>query len=132
MHGETQEGALGLQSALLDGEGFAHAFFTRQGGVSGPPWDSLNLAASTGDDPEAVRENLARAARRLGVPPGRVYFLSQVHGVAAKVLTGDEDREAVVYELGDITLSCVPGVACGVRSADCVPILIGDRRTGAV
>lgn len=121
-----------LTSALLSGAGFRHAFFTRQGGVSQPPWDSLSFAVSVGDRADAVEENVARAARALGVDPRRVYYLSQVHGVAARVLRGDEDREAVVREVGDITISRVPGVACGVRSADCVPILVGDRRTGAV
>ncbi|EYF02529.1 peptidoglycan editing factor PgeF [Chondromyces apiculatus] len=121
-----------LQSALLAEAGFVHAFFTRRGGVSASPWDSLNLAVSTGDAAEAVGENLARVARKLGVPPGRVYFLSQVHGVEARVLSGEEDREAVIRAQGDITLSRVAGVACGVRSADCAPVLIADRRSGAV
>jgi hypothetical protein len=119
-----------LTSALLRGAGFSHAFFTRRGGASAPPWDTLNVAVSTGDDMAAVRENLERAARRLGVSAGRLYFLSQVHGTTARVLTGEEDREAVVREVGDITLSPVAGVACGARSADCAPVLIGDRRSG--
>lgn len=121
-----------LTSALLDGAGFRHAFFTRQGGVSAPPWDSLSFAASIGDDPAAVRENLRRAAGALGVDLGRLYMLSQVHGTASRVLAGDEDREEVIRSIGDITLSRAPGVACGVRSADCVPILVADRATGAV
>jgi hypothetical protein len=123
---------LALQSPLLRQAGFSHAFFTRRGGISRPPWNSLNLAASTGDDPDAVRENLVRAARTLGVPVEKLYFLSQVHGVDACVLTGDEDRERVLRHVGDITLSRVPGVACGARSADCVPVLLADRRSGAV
>ena len=53
---------LALVSPLLERAGFAHAFFTRVGGVSLPPWDTLNFGA-TGDDPAALRENLARAAR---------------------------------------------------------------------
>lgn len=121
-----------LESPLLATGGFAHAFFTRRGGVSAPPWDTLNAAASTGDDPAAVRENLARAARRLGVPAARLYFLSQVHGVAARVLEGGEDRDAITREMGDITLSRTSGVGCGVRSADCAPVLVADRRSGAV
>lgn len=129
---ETRGEAEALTSRLLAESGFAHAFFTRRGGVSAPPWDTLNVAASTGDDPVAVAENLQRAARRLGVPATRVYFLSQVHGVAARELAGDEDRDAVVREVGDITLSRAPGVACGVRSADCAPVLLADRRSGAV
>ncbi|MDC0680061.1 peptidoglycan editing factor PgeF [Sorangium atrum] len=121
-----------LESPLLAAAGFSHAFFTRRGGVSAPPWDTLSFAIALGDDPAAVRENLERAARRLGIPAARLYFLSQVHGVEARVLTGEEDRDDVVREVGDVTLSHVPGVGCGVRSADCAPILLADRRTGAV
>ncbi|WP_438041169.1 peptidoglycan editing factor PgeF [Sorangium sp. So ce128] len=121
-----------LESPLLAAAGFSHAFFTRRGGVSAPPWDTLSFAIALGDDPAAVRENLERAARRLGIPAARLYFLSQVHGVEARVLTGEEDRDDVVREVGDVTLSRVPGVGCGVRSADCAPILLADRRTGAV
>jgi YfiH family protein len=121
-----------LRSPLLIRAGFSHAFFTRQGGVSLPPWDTLSFAAATGDDPDHVRENFRRAALALGVPPRRVYVLSQVHGTAAQVLTGVEDRDAVIRSVGDITLSRSPGVACGVRSADCVPVLVADLVTGAV
>lgn len=121
-----------LTSPLLERLGFRHAFFTREGGVSQPPWDSLNFAASTGDDPAAVQENLARAARALGVAPARVHFLSQVHGTAHRVLTGDEIWDEVVRSIGDITLSRAPGVAAGVRTADCAPVLVADRKSGAV
>jgi hypothetical protein len=130
--GEELEMPVFLESPLLAGAGFRHAFFTRRGGVSLPPWDTLNFAASGGDAPAAVRENLIRAARALGVAEGRLYFLSQVHGVASRALQGDEDRDEVVREVGDIVVSAAKGVACGVRTADCVPVLIGDRRTGAV
>jgi YfiH family protein len=118
----TQEHAEALESPRLAAAGFVHAFFTRRGGVSDPPWDTLNTAGSTGDDPAAIAENLARAARRLGI---------QVHGVIARVLKGSECRAQVVCEVGDITLSRTPGVGCGVRSADCAPVLIADRRSGA-
>ena len=121
-----------LVSPRLTEAGFAHAFFTRAGGASQPPWDTLNFAAATGDDPAAVRENFARAAQLRGVAASRLYVVSQVHGVAAQVLTGDEDREHLLRAVGDITLSRAPGVACGVRTADCVPILIADRTSGAV
>jgi polyphenol oxidase len=121
-----------LVSPLLSAAGFSHAFFTRRGGVSAPPYDTLSFAVSTGDAPAAVGENLRRAAARLGIPAARLYFLSQVHGVAARVLAGDEDRDAVVREVGDITLSRAPGVGCGVRSADCATLLLADRRSGAV
>ncbi|APR84728.1 Hypothetical protein A7982_10077 [Minicystis rosea] len=127
-----QKSSSAVTSQLLEQAGFRHAFFTRLGGVSRPPWDTLSFAFSVGDDPEAVRENFARAARLLGVPVERVYVLSQVHGTASRVLTGDETFDEVVRSVGDVTLSRVAGVACSVRSADCTPILVADRTTGAV
>jgi polyphenol oxidase len=123
---------MGLTSRRLEAAGFRHAFFTRQGGVSEPPFASLNFFAGGGDDPARVAENLARAARELSVAPEHVYFLSQVHGVAAQVIAGTEPREKVLHDQGDITLSQSPHVACGVRIADCAPVLLADRASGAV
>ncbi len=122
----------GLTSPMLASSGFRHAFFGRRGGVSAPPWDTLSFAVSVGDAPDAVHENFARAAHWLGVDAARLYVLSQVHGVASRVLTGEENRDAVIREIGDVTVSRVQGVACGVRSADCVPVLVADRVSGAV
>jgi len=120
-------------SPLLQAAGFTHAFFSRLGGVSKFPLDSLNIAARvTGDDPDLVRENVLRCARTLGVELDKLYMLSQVHGTKAVVLSGTEDREQLILVEGDITASKVSGVACGVRSADCVCILLGDRSSGAV
>jgi YfiH family protein len=121
-----------LRSPLLIEEGFAHAFFTRRGGVSQPPWDTLSFSMAQGDTPSAVRENRRRAARVLGVSERALYYLSQVHGTEASILRGDEDPDDVVRWVGDITLSSNPLVACGVRSADCVPVLVADRHTGSV
>lgn len=121
-----------LTSPLLIEAGFAHAFFARRGGVSRPPWDTLNFSTAHGDDPDAVLENRRRAARRLGVPERSLHYLSQVHGTGACVLRGGEDPADVVRVRGDMTLSRTPDVACGVRCADCVPVLLADRRSGAV
>lgn len=121
-----------LRSPLLLASGFCHAFFTRLGGVSQPPWDSLNFLASVGDDPAAVVENRRRAASALGLRPDSLYFLSHVHGSAFRVLDGSEDWDEVVRSVGDITLSRTAGVGCGVRTADCVPVLLADPRSGAV
>jgi polyphenol oxidase len=128
--GSSPAGA--LESPLLTAAGFRHAFFTRAGGVSAPPWGSLNFLIAVGDDPAAVRENWSRAAARLGVDLVRLYVLSQVHGTVSHALTGAEDRDEVARRSGDVTLSRAPGVACGVRSADCVPVLCADPASGAV
>lgn len=121
-----------LESPLLSREGFRHGFFTRRGGVSGAPFESLSFVLGTGDRPEAVAENRRRAAEVLGVDPTALYYLSQVHGTNIVELGGDEPPEEIVRLQGDVTLSLSPGVACGVRGADCAPVLIGDRRSGAV
>lgn len=121
-----------LSSPLLIGAGFTHAFFTRRGGVSLPPWDSLSFSVATGDDQAAVTENRIRAARRLGITERALHYLSQVHGTEAQELRRGDDPDEVVHRVGDITLSSTPYLACGVRSADCVPVLLADRRTGNV
>lgn len=121
-----------LESPLLRENGFRHAFFTRQGGVSEGPYASLNFSRAVGDDPERVARNLALAAEALGVVPERIFYLSQVHGTAAIALGGDEQNEAVGELEGDALASRAPGLACGVRTADCVPILAGDTKSGAV
>jgi YfiH family protein len=120
------------KSTLLEAEGFAHAFFGRRGGVSPAPWSSLNFVASTGDKLERIFENLDRAGRVLGVPREAIYFASQVHGTAVVELDGSEDRGEVILREADATLSSAPGVACGVRSADCGTVLLAHPRTGAV
>jgi YfiH family protein len=125
-------GAWVLTSPLLARAGFAHGFFTRRGGVSRGPFESLNFARGTGDTAEAVEENLRRAAAFLGIEAHRVYFLSQTHGVEAHELDGSEPREEVLRRVGDITLSRRPGVGCGVRSADCATVLLADVGSGAV
>jgi YfiH family protein len=121
-----------LTSTRLREAGFVHAFFTRKGGRSSGPYESLNFSVAVGDDPALVGENLALAATELRVPNGRVYFLSQVHGTVVVRADGTESREAFLEREGDAVLGTTPGLACGVRSADCVPVLAGDERSGAV
>ncbi len=123
---------LGLCSERLHDVGFRHAFFTRKGGVSRPPFATLSFSTAGGDSPDAVAKNLDLAAGALGIPAAHIYFLSQVHGCAARVLTGEERREEVLREQGDITLTVTRDVGCGVRMADCPAVLIGDPSSGAV
>lgn len=121
-----------LQSPLLSGAGFVHAFFTRQGGVSSGAHGSLNLSHAVGDAAEAVAENRRRAARRLGVEVDRLLVPRQVHGRGVVVAGSGDDADAVAAREGDAVVSDAAGLACAVRTADCVPILIGDRETRRV
>jgi len=125
--------AAALSSPVLSRAGFAHAFFTRRGGVSEGPFASLHFAVATGDTPENVGENVARAAARLGVEPERILYLSQVHGAGVVEVTEANDRETTLYQEGDAVVARAgQRVACGVRSADCGTLLLGDARSGAV
>ncbi len=119
------------QSRLLAEAGFTHAFFTRNGGVSSGPYASLNFSYAAGDSRQNVERNLARAAYALRVEAKKIYFLSQVHGVATQRIHGNEDREVVLYQHGDAISSACVTVAVGVRIADCAPVLVADRKSGA-
>jgi polyphenol oxidase len=123
-------GADFLSSGLLAAHGFQNAFFTRRGGVSGGPYASLNFSISVGDAPDNVQTNRGLAAAALGVDRERLYFLSQVHGKRIVELTGAERLDHVFGVEGDALVSSDPTLACGVRTADCVPILIADLTTG--
>lgn len=121
-----------LRSSLLERAGFRHAFFTRNGGVSRGPYRSLNFSVAVGDEPHTVQQNLELAAGVLGLSAAHLYFLSQVHGSACVVAAGDEPPSEFVKREGDIVKSSNPNLAAAVRSADCVPILLADRVSGAV
>ena len=123
-----------LESALLRDAGFVHGFFTRQGGVSEGPYASLNTTTVTGDDPAHVEENLRRIARALGVDSARLYFLTQVHGIDCIEVDGSQPRDAVLPLRGDtvVARASTEPLACAVRTADCVPVLLGCVDSGAV
>lgn len=124
--------AQSLTSPLLERAGFRHAFFTRRGGVSVGAYASLNFSVGVGDDEANVRENLRRAAELLEVGPEAVHFASQVHGRdVLRVERGAHVEQTRVSE-ADALVTNSAGIACAVRTADCVPILLADRRSGAV
>ncbi|MFW2513530.1 peptidoglycan editing factor PgeF [Demequina sp. SO4-13] len=102
------------------------AFFTtRDGGVSAPPYDSLNLAVHVGDEPHAVATNRARVADAAGAP---VSYLTAAHGIAVARV----DAPGQVPSTADALVTAVPGAAVAAIAADCVPVLILDEATGAV
>lgn len=121
-----------LTSPLLTRAGFRHAFFTRRGGVSSGPFASLNFSVKVGDTPENVARNLDLAGECLGVARSRIFFSSQVHGRTVRMLDAGDTPEQVVFDAADALVTSEAGLACGVRTADCVPILLADAVTGVV
>lgn len=101
-----------------------HAFFTREGGVSEGLYASLNCGFSSADDAARVAENRARAMRALDLAPGRLATAKQVHGAEAIVVeTPWAPRDAPCV---DALVTRVPGLALGILTADCVPVLFAD------
>ena len=107
-----------------------HAFCTRRGGVSEGAYASLNCGLSGEDQPDRVRENRARAARAAGADPARLVSLYQVHG--AEVVTVHEPWTDEARPRADAMVTRVPGLALGVVTADCAPVLFADRAASVV
>ena len=95
---------------------------TREGGVSPPPWASLNLGAHVGDDPSRVERNRALLQCALGARP---LFLDQVHGTGVVTLTGPENTGVQA----DACITETAGLACTIMVADCLPVLLRSGRT---
>ncbi len=107
---------------------FVHGFTTRAGGVSAPPFDTLNLGGKWGDNPAHVAENRRRLGRAVG---GRLYVARQIHGAAIARVRGGDAPDAIARVDADGICSDVRGVTLGIFVADCIPALIADPRTGA-
>lgn len=107
-----------------------HGFFTRLGGVSSGPFASLNCSLSSKDAPGAVRENRARAAAALNLPGSALLGLTQVHGDAVVVVEEPWPEEA--RPEADAMVTRRPGLALGIVTADCAPVLFEDREAGVV
>jgi purine-nucleoside/S-methyl-5'-thioadenosine phosphorylase / adenosine deaminase len=101
------------------------AVFTRHGGVSPRPWDSLNVGGSIGDDLTHVRANRIRSFEALGRVPESIHDVWQVH--SADVIYADAPRPLdTPYQKADIMLTDNPQVTLFMRFADCTPILLYD------
>jgi YfiH family protein len=107
------------------------AVFTRQGGVSPPPWDSLNVGGAIGDDIAHVRENRIRSFEALGRPPESIFDVWQVH--SATVVIADAPRPLdTQYQKADIILTDNPRVTLFMRFADCTPVFLYDPQKKAI
>jgi len=111
--------------------GLSHAVFTRQGGVSPAPWDSLNVGGSVGDDIVHVRENRIRSFHALGRDPASIHDVWLVHGT--DVVHADGPRDLTLKPpQADIITTDNPRVTLFMRYADCVPLIFHDPKKGVV
>jgi YfiH family protein len=108
--------------------GVAHGFFTRQGGVSQGIYASLNCGVGSQDSPEAVRENRARVAARLGAR--KLMTAHQVHSATAVII--DDSAGPDCRPRADALVTATRGIAVGALAADCAPILLADAQAGVI
>jgi YfiH family protein len=106
-----------------------HAFFTRQGGVSEGIYASLNGGTGSADDGARVAENRRRMAEDLGIEPEALLGLYQVHSPDVVIVEAPFPGER---PKADAMVTRVPGLALGISTADCGPVLFADHHAGVV
>lgn len=130
-------GAGWIDAGDLLGEKTGLIFTDRNGGVSPPPFDSLNLAYHTGDEPHNVNENRMRVATVMGIAAERFVYLQQVHGVnvaraTAHDMAGESNRPGVEFTASDGAYTTERGIVLSVLTADCIPCAIALPSAGVV
>jgi polyphenol oxidase len=111
-------------SDALAGDGIRHAFFTRDGGVSEGIFASLNCGLGSGDDKDKVLENRRRAAAALDRATDELVTCYQVHSPQVAIVDRPWRRED--RPRADAMVTRMPGIALGILTADCVPVLFAD------
>ncbi|HYG81236.1 MAG TPA: peptidoglycan editing factor PgeF [Pyrinomonadaceae bacterium] len=134
-HWREKDNTLALSCARLEELGFANGFSTRLGGVSPMPEAALNLAGFNDDAAENIYENRRRF---LNLFEGEWALAScwQMHGTDVRTVRNVEDTRQPEKALGetvycDALMTATPRILVGVKTADCVPILLADPRAGA-
>jgi YfiH family protein len=117
-------------SALNEINRIRHAFLTREGGVSEGLYASLNCGIGSGDDPARVAENRARGMAMLDLPSAALVTVRQEHTTEVAVV--DAPFTAGAVPRADALVTTTPGLAIGIVTADCAPVLLADRRHGVI
>jgi len=119
-----------IRLGVLEEASLRHGFFTREGGVSEGVFATLNCSFGSGDDPVKVAENRRRAMDRLFLPPDRLVTCQQVHG--SEVVMADHVWPHADRPRADAMVTRVAGIALGILTADCVPVLFADAEAGII
>ncbi len=119
----TPDKAMLTAKSLSETPGISHGFFTRQGGVSGGIYESLNCGVGSKDDPANAKRNRALVAETLGVAPDKLITPYQIHSATAVVAESAWEDDA---PQADAIVTATPGLAVGILTADCAPVLFAD------
>jgi YfiH family protein len=117
-------------SALNELARIRHGFFTREGGVSEGIYASLNCGPGSSDDPAAVVENRSRAMAMLDLQPQALVTVYQVH--SPDVVVVERPFEPGKVPKADAMVTTRIGLALGILTADCAPVLLADNRAGVI
>jgi len=117
-------------AALSELARIRHAFFTRSGGVSQGVYASLNGGVGSNDAPDKVAENRARMAVTLGVAPDLLLTAYQIH--SPDVVVADKPWTQGERPRADAIVTRTAGLAIGVSTADCGPLLLADAEAGVI
>jgi purine-nucleoside/S-methyl-5'-thioadenosine phosphorylase / adenosine deaminase len=115
----------------MERAGFLNAFSTRLGGVSPLPENGLNLVHFRGDDKENVAENRRRFLEAIGAEGAIISTLHQIHSTERCVVQSPEQARRS-HPSCDAQTTRAAGVLLGIQTADCLPVLIADTKTGAM
>lgn len=119
-----------LKAQTLTHESVVHGFLTRKGGVSEGIYASLNCGPGSNDDPASVVENRQRALSVLDFGDGALLTCYQVH--SADVIVVREPWDAGDPPKADAMVTDRPGLALGILTADCAPVLLAEPEAGIV
>ncbi len=125
MNARENAGIKYFQFESLISKNLTQAVFSRHGGVSPVPWNSLNLGNTVGDDSTRVEENKNKLLSSIGYITNQLAQIRQVHSAHVEVVDKPVNRNAVLAQ-GDAMISNTTGLLMLMRFADCVPIMFFD------
>jgi len=131
---KTIQGITYYSSPRLEGiSGLVHAFLGRTGGVSSGHLASLNMGRREEDRPENLVENKRRVGAAFGIDEKKILTVSQVHSDRIVIIDNpDITPEEIKMHEADGIITDVKGIAIGILTADCVPVLLFDRKKKVV
>lgn len=119
-----------LRAETLSSGTIRHGFFTRAGGTSSGVYGSLNCGYGSRDERALVRRNRALVAADMGVAEGDLLTIFQIHSADVEIV--ETAWRADQAPRGDAMVSATSGLALGILSADCTPVLFADEKAGVI
>lgn len=127
-HLKSRDGIVYIENpAIKQWEWVIHGFLTRTGGISLPPYDSLNVSMNNGDHPNLVTSNRERIARAFGFETDQLVLLKQMQLDEIFLLKHLSQTHGTLLAY-DAILTDLPHQILGIQTADCIPLLIMDQR----